>query len=390
MKVKFLDLGQQPIANNFLLPEQVDDEFKYHLTVEIDDGTKLVSLGEFVAPEKMFNDTYAYHSSGSKTMQEHFKKTAIALVNNFAPLKVLEIGSNDGVFIKNINSDIAIAVEPCSNFADLTNKMGYKTISEFWTLDLAKEIRSKHGAQDLIYAANCMCHIQNLSEAFAAVNECLSDRGVFVFEDPSLSKMIERCSYDQIYDEHAHIFSVTALNKILASQGLYIFRVEKLNVHGGSNRIFASKRLHKNIEANVDDIMKEEFNMGLEDIRTYNNFATRVEQSRVQLLGLLKEFKRKNFNIVGYGATSKSTTVFNYCGIDSSLIGYITDTTPTKQGKVSPGMHIPVVPREGNLNSVDYAYLGAWNYEAEIAEKESEFLRSGAFITHVPYVRIIR
>jgi len=389
MKIKFLDLGMQPIANNFLLPSEIKDEFKFHLTVTFDTNTKLVSLGEFVPPARMFNDTYTYHSSGSNTMTNHFRDTAKILKTKFNPETVLEIGSNDGVFIKNFDSNSVVAVEPCGNFANITNALGYKTLEEFWTLPVAKQIVKENGSRDLIYAANCMCHIQNLSEAFSAIETCLSDNGVFVFEDPSLLQMLDRGSYDQIYDEHAHVFSITALKHLLANNGLQVFNVEKLSVHGGSNRVYACKTGTRDIDASVRNSLSEEDAVGIYNVDTYHNFAKRVEQSKHQLLCLLLELKRRNFKIISYGATSKSTTVFNYCGIDDSLIDYIIDTTPSKQGKLSPGMHIPVVCREGNLSRVDYAFLGAWNYEEEICNKENDFLKTGRFITHVPYVRLI-
>ena len=391
MKNKFLDLGMQPIANNFLPhPSRASDEYMYNLVVTFDDKTKLVSLGEFVPPELMFNDSYVYHSSMSKTMRDHFKDTAHALKLEFNPERVLEIGSNDGVFIRYFPTATTSAVEPCGNFASITTEMGYHTIPSFWNMTTAHEILHEFGSQDLIFSANCMCHIQDLEGAFAAIARVLSEEGVFVFEDPSLLKMIERGSYDQIYDEHAHIFSITALKNMLAEVGLEIFRVEELSVHGGSNRVYVCHEGAITGEESVDDHARREYTAGLESLSTYERFASRVQQSRDQLLGLLQELKRTGSKIVSYGATSKSTTVFNYCGITSELIDYIVDTTPAKQGKFSPGTHIPVIsPEEGFDESVDYAFLGAWNFENEIASKEEGFRSRGRFITHVPYVRFV-
>ena len=129
--------------------------------------------------------------------------------------------------------------------------------------------------------------------------------------------------------------------------------------------------------------------LGLDKFETFKNFAQRVEQSKKDLVNLLKQCKKENKKVISYGATSKSTTVFNYCNIGPDLIEYITDTTPEKQGKLSPGMHIPIIsPEEGFNESVDYAYLGAWNFIKEISKKELEYLeRGGKFITHVPIVK---
>ena len=388
MKREFLDLGRQPIANKFLKEDEVSDEFFFDLKVVFDEDTKLVSMKDFVKPELMFNEDYKYNTSLSTPMVNHFKETAEMLKMKFQPKKVLEIGSNDGPFICNFPEESSICVEPCDNFARITADMGYMTSTEFWTTDLSKKIVSQNGYMDLIYSANCVCHIQDLDDAFKAVKNTLSPSGVFVFEDPSLLRMLERGSYDQIYDEHAHVFSVTALNNILRRNGLQIFSVDNLSVHGGSNRIYACHTDSCISGDSVRENLKEEKDFGINNFETYEIFASRVEQSKELLNRKLTNLKKNGKRVVSIGATSKSTTVFNYCDINDSLIECITDTTPDKQGLLAPGSHIPVVDRESvNLNDYDYAFLGAWNFKEVIANKESEFVQNGGkFITHVPQV----
>lgn len=390
MKKEFLDLGKQPIANGFLNKEDFDNEFLFELKAVFDEETKLVSLKEFVAPELMFNENYAYHASMSETMKIHFKGLAKNLQKEFRPVNVLEIGSNDGIFIRHFNTDTTIAVEPCKNFADMTNDMEYKTYDKFWTTELSKLIKQDYGTMDLIYAANCICHIHDLDDTFTAVKNLLSDDGIFVFEDPSLIRMMERGSYDQLYDEHAHIFSVTALQNILRKNDLEIFRVDNLSVHGGSNRIYV-KSIHnryQEIESSVKNNLLKEDKFGLNDFKTYQIFSDRVKKSKEDLVSTLKKLKQDGKKVIAYGAASKVTTVFNYCGIDKSLVEYITDTTPSKIGKHQPGTHIPIVsPDDGFDETVDVAYLGAWNFKTEIMNKETDYLsRGGKFITHVPQV----
>jgi len=391
MKKEFLDLGKQPIANKFLKEDEVSDEFFFDLKVVFDEDTKLVSMKDFVKPELMFNEDYKYNTSLSTPMVNHFKETAQMLDKRFEPKNVLEIGSNDGPFISNFDKDSSICVEPCDNFAKVTADMGYKTSTEFWTTELSDKIKDTNGEMDLIYSANCICHIQDLDDCFGAVANLLSDKGVFVFEDPSLLRMLERGSYDQIYDEHAHVFSVTALDNLLKKNGLVMFDVDNLSVHGGSNRIYAKKpNLPSDnvISENVFQNLREEKDFGVDNFETYEIFAKRVHDSKEQLLRCLKNLRHNGKKIISIGATSKSTTVFNYCGIDSSLIDCITDTTPDKQNLLAPGSHIPVVDRESvNLNDYDYAFLGAWNFKDVIANKESEFVADGGqFITHVPKI----
>jgi len=391
MKKEFLDLGKQPIANKFLKEDEVIDEFFFDLKVVFDEETKLVSMKDFVKPELMFNEDYKYNTSLSTPMVKHFKETAQMLNKRFEPKNVLEIGSNDGPFISNFEKETSYCVEPCDNFAKVTADMGYKTSTEFWTKELSNKIKDSNGEMDLIFSANCICHIQDLDDCFGAVANLLSDKGVFVFEDPSLLRMLERGSYDQIYDEHAHVFSVTALDNLLKKNGLVMFDVDNLSVHGGSNRIYAKKpNLPSDnvISENVFQNLREEKDFGVDNFETYEIFAKRVHDSKEQLMRCLTNLKHNGKKIISIGATSKSTTVFNYCGIDSSLIDCITDTTPDKQNLLAPGSHIPVVDRESvNLNDYDYAFLGAWNFKDVIANKESEFVADGGqFITHVPKI----
>ena len=379
---QFLNLGKQPIANGFLYKEEIPNEFFFNLKVGFDKKTKLVTHMEYVDPPLMFNDNYSYRGSMSQTMREHFKNLSIDL--QIYGEDVLEIGSNDGVFLKHWNKKKAVAVEPCSNFAKETQNLGYKTYPEFWTTELSKTIEKIHGKRDIVFSANCICHIPDLDDTFKAVESILKDKGVFIFEDPSLAGMVNNNSYDQIYDEHPHIFSTIALDNLLKRNGLEIVKVDNLKVHGGSNRIYAMKIGKGDKDESVEQNKTYEKILGLHKFK-------RVQQSKKDLVRLLKQCKKQNKKVISYGATSKSTTIFNYCGIGPDLIEYITDTTPEKQHKLSPGMHIPILPpEEGFDDSVDFAYLGAWNFVQEISKKESKYIkRGGKFITHVPVVKFV-
>jgi methylation protein EvaC len=213
---------------------------------------------------------------------------------------------------------------------------------------------------------------------------------LFIFEDPSLAQMINTNSYDQIYDEHPHIFSVIALRNLLSRNGLTIVKVDNIPVHGGSNRIYVMKSEFANVDSSVENNIQFELMLGLDKLETFQNFANRVAQSKTDLIELLTRCKRLGKKIISYGATSKSTTVFNYCEIDTSLIDYVIDTTPEKIRKLTPGSHIPIKNSNGIDSDVDVVYLGAWNFATEIMNKESEFIeRGGKFITHVPIVKFI-
>ena len=389
-KIKFLNLGKQPIANGFLdSVEDFENEFFYNLSVGYDIDTGLITQMDYVDKERMFNDNYAYRGSMSSTMRTHFATLSESLKKCLKhDPKVLEIGSNDGVFLKNWCQYSTFAVEPCGNFATETNNMGYETYPEFWNIQTSNKILEDQGEMDLVFAANCMCHIPDLDEAFSSVENILTHDGLFVFEDPSAVDMIAMNSYDQIYDEHPHIFSVIALEKILNRNNMTIVKVEHVNVHGGSNRIYVKKGSNNDEHPSVVANIQLEKSMGLDGISIFNEFADNALQSKEELLILLNKFKNDNSKVISYGATSKSTTVFNYCNIGPELIEYITDTTPEKQGRYSPGTHIPIIdPEQGFDDTVDFAFLGAWNFAEEIKNKEKDFV--GKFFTHIPVVRFI-
>lgn len=391
-KIEFLDLGKQPITNNFLDTKNPKEEFMYKLKVTFDEQAKMVSLGEFVPPEKMFNENYAHRASMSKTMKKAYKELSNSIKKKFNPNSILEIGSNDGVFLKNFNENIVIGVEPCKNLADITNSMKIKTFPEFWTLKLSDKIIKEYGNFDFIYSANTISHIHNLEETFLAIENTLGNKGIFVLEDPSLIEVIKNGSYDQFYDEHAYVFSLTSIIKILEKTNLEVFDIEKLRTHGGSNRIFIKKKRNNlKISNKVFKFLNEEKVFGIENIDVYLDFGEKVQKSKHELISIFKNIKKNNKKIIGYGATYKSATVLNYCGLKSNFIDYFIDTTITKQGKFTPGTHIPIIKPDENLkDDVDYAFLGAWNFKEEILEKEKKFIeRGGKFITHVPFPNIL-
>ena len=394
MKKNFLNLGKQPIANSFLSSisrSSLKKEYFYKLIICFNTKNFLVSVKDPVNPKIQYTDQYAHRASESQTMREAFRKIAKKLQKRFKPKKVMEIGSNDGVFLKNFPKKKVVAVEPCKNLANLTKKK-FKTYPFFWNKKLSKKILNENSKIDLIFSSNTISHIPNLKETFQAVYDILSDKGVLVIEDPSLSSIIKINSYDQFYDEHVYVFSALSIKNIVEEFNLKLFDIEKISNHGGSLRYYLCKQ-EKNykLSSRLKKILKDETKLGLNNFKTYKKFANRVYKSKKKLVALLKRLKKQNKKIISYGATYKSTTVFNYCKIGTEYFSYITDTTKNKQGKFTPGMHIPILPPEKGFNeSVDYAYLGAWNFKKEIMKKEKKFIkRGGKFITHVPDVRIV-
>ncbi|WP_435149509.1 class I SAM-dependent methyltransferase [Candidatus Pelagibacter bacterium nBUS_32] len=395
MKKKFLNLLKQPITNSYLSSinkRNTKNEYFYNLSVIFNTQNFLVSLSKPVDPKKQYTDKYAHRASQSFTMRQSFKSVANKLKSRFKPNFSMEIGSNDGVFLKNFKKNKIVAVEPCLNLAKITKKLGYKTYPNFWNRKLVNKILKEKSNFDLIYSANTISHIPNLKETFDAIYKSLNDNGVFVFEDPYMGSVIKMNSYDQFYDEHVHIFSLIAISNILKKSKLKVFDVELLQTHGGSTRFYVCKENAKfSINKSVKNLKSKELKQGLHKLSTYTKFASRVKKSKYELLELLKELKKKSKKVVSYGATYKSATIFNYCNIGNDLINYVLDSTKNKQGKFTPGKHILIKPSNNGIpEDVDYAFLGAWNFLKEIKKKEQKFLkRGGKFITHVPKIKII-
>ena len=395
MKKIFLRLGKQPLANSFLSnlsKKHLKKEFFYNLDVSFDFRNHLVSINKPVNPKMQYTDNYAHRASESITMRNAFRETAKKLQKRFDPKVILEIGSNDGVFLRNFNKRSVIAVEPCKNLARITKKL-FRTYDEFWNLRLSdKLLKEKKGGIDLIFSANTISHIPNLEETFKGIYKILSKDGVLVMEDPSLLKVLKNNSYDQFYDEHVYVFSSLSVKKIIKKYGLRLFDIEHLSTHGGSNRYYICKEDGKyKSSSSLKKALKDEISNKLHKFDSYYKFSKRVNLSRKNLLNLMTELKKKKKKIISYGATYKSTTVFNYCKINSKIIDYVTDTTLNKQGKFTPGTHIKIIsPKIGMNKTVDYAFLGAWNFKKEIFKKEKNFLKKGGkFITHVPKVKIL-
>ena len=396
MNKKFLDLGNQPLANKYLRAYKkltLKSNELYRLTVGFDNKTKLVSLINKIPDKKMFDGNYPYKSSMSKTMINSFKKLSIKIKKRFKPKLFFEIGSNDGALIKNFNKSEVVCVEPCANLAKITNKKGYYTYNNYWNLSLAKKIKKDFGRADVIYSANTLTHINDLDDVFKSITHMLNKEGVLIIEDPSLLECFKKVSYDQFYNEHIYIFSALSVRKLINKFELELFDIEKLETHGGSLRYYIKWRQNKKIKIknSVSKQLSSEIKFGLDSFKTYKNFGDSVKRSKNDLLKLFKKIKKKDQKIIGYGATAKASTVLNYCDIGSDMIDFFVDTTPDKKNRYMPGKNIKIKKYEKKLlNNVDYVYLGAWNFIKEIFKKEKKFIQKGGkFITHVPTPRII-
>ena len=401
--VQFISFGQMPVANGFLKREDLGkSEFTYEMNVGFCENCKMMQLintipyEKYIVPDETGKRNYAFFSSMStKAMEEHFAEAADEIEKNFLNYdsKVLDIGSNDGIFLRNFKNNKVLGIEPSHNVANVAIKNGIETVTEFFSENLARRIVFDKGKFRAIFSANVVLNIMDLHDLLKGVNLLLEDDGVFVFEDPYILDILDKISYDQIYDEHIWYFSLTSLSNLLAMHNLEVFDAEKQWVHGGSMRVYVCKKGRRNKTERVLKYLEEEKNKGIDTISPYLKFAERVKESKEKLIQLLRDLKSKGKKIVGYAAASKGTIVMNYCRVGTETLDYIADSTPYKQGRYSPGKHIPIVSPEyfRQDKNVDYVLLGAWNHAEGIMEKEKEFLeRGGKFIVHYPQARILK
>jgi len=393
----FMSFGRMPIANGFLKPEDTGNEYFFELAPAFCGTCGMFQLMEQPRPEKMFHEQYAFYSSTSRYMQAHFEAFAHAVMKSLLAGRanpfVVELGSNDGIMLRHFQQRGIrhLGVEPSANVAEVARSQGIRTVSAFFDAKLADDIVAEHGRADAILAANVMCHIPDLQSVAAGIQRLLKPDGVFVFEDPYLGDMIAKTSYDQIYDEHVFMFSATSVRRAFSPYGLELVDVIPQITHGGSMRYALAQNGSRPISKKVGERLAEEDALGLDRPETYVQFKGKCESSRVTLMNTLENLRAQGKRVVGYGATSKSTTVTNYCGITPAHVEFISDTTPIKQGRLSPGAHIPVKPySEFVKHYPDYALLFAWNHAAEIREKEKDFVAvGGRWIVYVPEVAII-
>jgi methylation protein EvaC len=392
----FLSFGRMPIANGFLTREQFDDEYFFELKVAFCEHCRMMQLAELVERERMFHENYAFFSSTSTRMAAHFGEFAEWVRDKYLhdpdPF-VVEMGSNDGIMLQHFaQAGIRhLGIEPSANVAEVARAAGIRTICRFFDEEVAQTIVAEDGPADAFLGANVMCHIPYIHSVFAGVKKLLKPRGILAFEDPYLGDIVEKTSYDQIYDEHAFYFCAGSVSYLAAKHGLELIDVLPQPVHGGSMRYVLSHTSAYPVADAVHVLRKKEEDLGLHRPETYEQLRQNIEGSRDELKRLLLDLKNRGKSVAGYAATSKSTTITNYCGLDRDLVHFISDTTPIKQGKFSPGTHIPIRPyQEFKAQYPDYALLFGWNHADEIMANEQAFKAAGGkWIVYVPKVQVL-
>ena len=388
-KIKpFMSFGKMPIANGFLYQRNFKKEFFFDLEVGFSKKLSLFQINDHPKPEQMFNSNYPFYTGSSKGMVKHFEEYSRWIKKNYGTHLnyLVEIGSNDGTFLNNfVKEKIKImGFEPSSNVAKISKKKGIKTINKFFNYNNVKKYKFLKKKVNIITAANVICHVPDLKSLINGVDYLLDKDGYFIFEEPYLGSMYKKVSYDQIYDEHIFIFSATSVSKIFKRFGFQLIDALPQSTHGGSMRYVVSRAGRHKVKKNLKKLLKKEKSLNIDSMKGCIKFKEKCEKSRENLQRRINIYKKKGLKIAGYGATSKSTTILNYCGIDYKDINYICDTTPKKIGKYSPGTHIPIVSMNHFYKNLpDAIFLFAWNHKNEIFKKEKKILRRANWFAHI-------
>ena len=365
------NFGKMPIANNF--SNKVDKKNLYEMKIAFNESNGLFQLVSAPNPKKLFNDSYAFMSSTSNSMKIHFKKIANSIKKMMKKnSKIMEIGCNDGIFLQNFRNFEHLGIEPSKNVCSVSRSKKLKVLNSFFSEKLIKQ-KKLLNKFDFIFAANVICHIPNMLALFKCIEKSLKQDGFFIFEEPYLGAMLEKTSYDQIYDEHFYMFSVSSIISILDKFNLKLVSAERIPTHGGSMRYYVKKTNSTKISEKLKQILKYEKKLKISKIKTIKKFVANCINSKKRILKIMKRIKTKGEDIYGYGATSKSTTILHFCNVKDNFIKGIFDNTPTKIGKYFPAKKINIIDyKEFKKIKPKYCFLFAWNHYKEIFKKEKK------------------
>jgi 2-polyprenyl-3-methyl-5-hydroxy-6-metoxy-1,4-benzoquinol methylase len=395
---QILDLGIQPLANEYRNIKDKKKEQKFPLILEVCSKCWLVQTSHKIQKEKIFRKNYSYFSSYSKSWLEHCKKFTDEMFIFFKKkINILEIACNDGYLLQFFNNsnlvNKCLGVEPTNSTAKIAKKKKIKVIQKFFNYRLSKQIKKNYGCFDLIILNNVIAHTPEFHSILKGVEDLLSINGLVTFEFPHVVEMIKKSEFDTIYHEHYSYFSFYSFQKILRNNNLKIFKVKKLKTHGGSLRVYATKNISNyKVNISVNKLIKYEKKIGINKLKFYKNFHDKAHVIKKNFLHFLENLKKKNQSISAYGAAAKGNTFINFLKLTSKDISFVIDLNPNKQNKFLPGSQIPIK----NISyykkkTTKFILIVPWNLKNEIFNqlKKNKELKKVIFLTAIPKINFL-
>lgn len=394
----FLDLGSAPPSNAYLAEDQLDaPETWFPLRLLVCHACWLVQTVDFASREALFTSDYAYFSSFSQSWLDHSRRYVTEMIARFgldASSCVVEVAANDGYLLQYV-CDAGIptyGIEPTASTAARARARGIEIVERFFGVELGDALAAEGRSADLITANNVLAHVPDINDFVGGFARLLKPDGVATFEFPHLLEMVTRNQFDTAYHEHYSYLSLTAVERIFAANGLFVFDVQQLPTHGGSLRVFAQLMSgRRSVTPAVMALLQIEEDAGIMKPAFYSSFQRTAEMVKDDLLGFLLDARRSGLKVGAYGAAAKGNTLLNFAGVRPDLLPYVVDLNPAKAGSYMPGSRIPIVTQERlQADRPDRILVLPWNLRDEVVSQLAYAREWGAqFVVAVPSLQFI-